>query len=50
MTTTTNIKPPAWFWMVSALGLGWNIKGAIAYLGQAYMPIATLEQMSQEER
>jgi predicted permease len=36
--------------MVSTLGLGWNIIGAVAYLGQAYMPIATLEQMSQAER
>ncbi|MFT5736104.1 MAG: hypothetical protein ACI9SG_000444 [Maribacter sp.] len=50
MTTTTNLKPPAWFWVVSALGLGWNIMGAVAYLGQAYMPIESLEQMSQAER
>jgi hypothetical protein len=43
-------KPPIWFWIVSALALLWNLAGVMAYLGQAYMSIETLEQMSQAER
>jgi hypothetical protein len=39
-----------WFWIVSALALLWNLAGVMAYLGQAYMSIETLEQMSQAER
>lgn len=50
MTTTTKVKPPMWFWIVSALAFVWNIMGVIAYLGQAYMPIEDLEKMSQAER
>ena len=50
MTTTTKVKPPMWFWIVSVLAFVWNIMGVIAYLGQAYMPIEDLEKMSQSER
>ncbi len=50
MTTTTKVKPPMWFWIVSVLAFVWNIMGVIAYLGQAYMPIEDLEKMSQAER
>ncbi|AZQ58181.1 hypothetical protein EJ994_04915 [Maribacter sp. MJ134] len=49
MTNSMN-KPPMWFWIVSALALLWNLAGVMAYLGQAYMSIETLEQMSQAER
>ncbi len=49
MTNSMN-KPPMWFWIVSALVLLWNLAGVMAYLGQAYMSIETLEQMSQAER
>ena len=49
MTNSMN-KPPIWFWIVSALALLWNLAGVMAYLGQAYMSIETLEQMSQAER
>jgi hypothetical protein len=48
--TTTKVKPPMWFWIVSVLAFVWNIMGVIAYLGQAYMPIEDLEKMSQAER
>ncbi|PIB30967.1 hypothetical protein BFP77_02600 [Maribacter sp. 4U21] len=49
MTNSMN-KPPMWFWIVNALALLWNLAGVMAYLGQAYMSIETLEQMSQAER
>jgi len=35
MTNTT--KLPVWFWIISIVGLIWNILGVVAYLGQAYM-------------
>ncbi len=50
MKTTSNIKPPRWFWILSALALLWNILGILAYLADAYMSIEDLEQMSQAER
>ena len=43
-------KPPMWFWIVSVLALLWNLAGAMAYLGQAYMSAETLAQMSEAER
>ena len=39
-----------WFWIVSLLALLWNLAGAMAYLGQAYMSVETLAQMSDAER
>ncbi len=50
MTEIDKTKPPVWFWIVSAVGLIWNIIGAMAYLGQAYMSVEDLEKMSQAER
>lgn len=49
MTNSEN-KPPMWFWIVSLLALLWNLAGAMAYLGQAYMSVETLAQMSDAER
>lgn len=49
MTNSEN-KPPMWFWIVSALALLWNLAGAMAYLGQAYMSVEALAQMSDAER
>ena len=49
MTNSRN-KPPMWFWIVSVLALLWNLAGAMAYLGQAYMSVETLAQMSDAER
>lgn len=37
MTDKLTVKPPMWFWIVSALALLWNIMGAMAYLGQVFM-------------
>jgi hypothetical protein len=50
MTTETRVKPPVWFWIVSALALLWNLAGVAAYIAQAYMSIEDLEKMSQAER
>ncbi len=50
MMTTTKVKAPMWFWIVSTMALVWNIVGVIAYLGQAYMTTEDLENMSSAER
>lgn len=50
MTTKIRVKPPTWFWIVSALALLWNLVGVGAYMSQAYMSIEDLEKMSQAER
>ncbi|MGB3149311.1 MAG: hypothetical protein WBB27_01505 [Maribacter sp.] len=50
MTAETRVKPPVWFWIVSALALLWNLAGVAAYIAQAYISIEDLEKMSQAER
>ena len=48
--TTTQKKPPTWFWIISVIALLWNIMGVIAYLADAYMSVETLAELSQEQR
>ncbi|WP_190811538.1 hypothetical protein [Flagellimonas sp. S3867] len=50
MTADSTNKPPVWFWVVSVIALLWNIMGVMAYLGQAYISIEDLEQMTQAQR
>ena len=37
MTEKSIIKPPTWFWVVSVLGLIWNLIGALSYLSEAFV-------------
>ena len=37
MTNNVTTKPPTWFWVVSVVALLWNLLGAMAYLGQAFI-------------
>ena len=37
MKNDGKVKPPVWFWVVGVVGLLWNLMGAMAYIGQAYM-------------
>ncbi|WP_291865318.1 hypothetical protein [Maribacter sp.] len=48
--TKNNLKPPVWFWIVSAIALVWNIAGAGAYLQHAYMTMQDLEALPQVEK
>jgi hypothetical protein len=32
--TINSIAPPRWFWVISAIGLVWNLIGVAAFLGQ----------------
>ncbi len=50
MTNNGKVKPPLWFWIVSAVAFVWNALGVNAYLIDAYMSIEGLEKMSQVER
>jgi len=36
MTTILKTKPPIWFWIISIIGLLWNLMGVKAYLDDAY--------------
>lgn len=37
MSDNVSVKPPMWFWIVSAVALIWNIMGVMAYLGSAFI-------------
>ena len=37
MKNDGKVKPPVWFWVVGVVALLWNLMGAMAYIGQAYM-------------
>lgn len=50
MTNKGKVKPPIWFWIVSAVAFVWNALGVDAYLNEAYISIEDLEKMSQAER
>ena len=45
--TNESVKPPVWFWVVSAIALLWNLAGVGAYLSQAYAPDDVVAQMEQ---
>lgn len=48
--TTSSVKPPTWFWVVSVIALLWNLMGVSSYLMQAYTSVEQLEAMTQAER
>ena len=37
MKNDGKVKPPVSFWVVGVVALLWNLMGAMAYIGQAYM-------------
>ncbi|MEO0526489.1 MAG: hypothetical protein AAFZ89_04645 [Bacteroidota bacterium] len=43
------IKPPFWFWLVSAIALLWNLMGVIAYLAQAFITDGPFDKMPEPE-
>ena len=49
MSTTTNNKPPIWYWIVSVVALVWNGMGANIYLQQAYNTESYRAMYSEEE-
>lgn len=51
MTETTS-KPqiPIWYWIVSILGLIWNLMGVGAYISQAYMTDEQLAELPAEQQ
>lgn len=48
--TTTTVKPPTWFWVVSIIALLWNLMGVFNYLNQALNKEAILETLDQVQR
>ena len=47
--TTSKVKPPLWFWVVSVIALLWNIMGVDQYIGQAYKTDRWLSTMTDEQ-
>jgi hypothetical protein len=45
-----NQKTPTSFWVISIVGLIWNLLGVFNYLGQAYMSDETLSAMTQAQQ
>lgn len=50
MKTEEAVKPPVWFWVVSALALVWNLLGVMAYLGQAFMTDEAMAALPEAQR
>ncbi|WP_289042066.1 hypothetical protein [uncultured Zobellia sp.] len=50
MTLNTEIRPPAWFWIISVIALLWNLMGVSAYLMEAFMSVEDLEKLTQDQR
>lgn len=48
--TTTTVKPPTWFWVVSVIALLWNLMGVFNYLNQAFNKQLILEGLDQAQR
>lgn len=47
---TTSVKPPAWFWVVSALALLWNLYGLFNFYLSTFNQVVILETLNQEQR
>jgi hypothetical protein len=44
-----NRKPPPWFWLVSALGLAWNLIGVAAFINDLFfLDPSTLNELQRE--
>ncbi len=50
METKVKIKPPVWFWVVSALALVWNLLGVYAYLAEAFMTDEVRAALTEAQR
>ena len=50
MTLNTEIRPPAWFWIISVIALLWNLMGVSAYLMEAFMSVEDLGKLTQDQR
>ncbi len=48
--TNESVKPPVWFWIVSAVAVVWNGMGIKAYLDQAYMTPDKLASLPEAEQ
>ncbi|RNC91564.1 MAG: hypothetical protein ED555_00035 [Allomuricauda sp.] len=48
--SSTSVKPPAWFWVVSILALLWNLFGVFQYLFSAFNQQEILESLTQAQR
>ncbi|MFK5972553.1 MAG: hypothetical protein QM485_04660 [Flavobacteriaceae bacterium] len=50
MNRNQTVTPLLWFWILSIFAFLWNLMGVVAYLGQAFMSIENLEEMTEAER
>ncbi len=45
-----NVKPPTWFWIVSALALIWNLMGVVNFVMQVTMTPEVMATLPEVER
>lgn len=50
MTEITRVKPPMWYWVVSAIALIWNILGIGAFFAQISMTSDLMATLPQEQQ
>jgi hypothetical protein len=50
MTEFLKVKPPTWFWIVSAIALVWNILGIGAYFAQVNLTPEIMATLPQEQQ
>ena len=44
-----SVKPPVWFWVVSILGLLWNLMGVAAFINDVFfLDTATLDELQRD--
>lgn len=50
MTTNIKTKPPVWFWIISIVGLLWNLIGVNEYISAAYARDEMMATYSEAQR
>lgn len=50
METSSRVKPPVWFWVLSVLALLWNLVGVMAYIIDVSLTAEDLEKLPEAER
>ncbi len=46
---TTSVKPPPWFWLISVLGLLWNLIGLAAFINDVFLlDTASLNELQRD--
>lgn len=50
MSKNLKVKPPVWFWIVSALALLWNLGGLMAYIMDVFMRDLIMVEFTESQK